>query len=283
LISLLALSFVTQILNLTLPDMLLLLKTMGLALTNFVQAGNATDSLPLKYDVHKTSRPIQVDGKMEKAWKKAPWTSYFQDIEGSKKPVPRLKTRAKMLWDENYLYVLAELEEPHLWATLTKRDAIIFNDHDFEVFLDPNNDQEQYFEYEINALGTVMDLFMTRPYKKGGPMVMGWNSNGLLSAVRLNGTLNDNRDIDKGWIVEMAIPYKDLERPGRISNPISGATWRINFSRVQWTMDPDGQSYKRRIGANGKRLPEDNWVWSPQGLIDMHFPQYWGYITFKDK
>lgn len=188
-----------------------------------------------------------------------------------------------MLWDDQYLYILAEMEEPHLWATLTKRDAIIFNDHDFEVFLDPNNDQEQYFEYEINALGTIMDLFMTKPYKKGGPMVMGWNSTGLLWAVKLNGTLNDNRDTDQGWIVEMAIPYKDLERPGRISQPQPGATWRINFSRVQWTMDLDGQSYKRRLRPNGKPLPEDNWVWSPQGLIDMHVPEHWGYITFKGK
>jgi hypothetical protein len=48
-------------------------------------------------------------------------------------------------------------------------------------------------------------------------------------------------------------------------------------------MDMDGQSYKRRLRPNGKPLPEDNWVWSPQGLIDMHVPEHWGYITFKGK
>ncbi len=260
-----------------------LFKIWSLALAGFANVETASDSLPKQYDVYKAKTKIEIDGKMDKAWKNAPWTSYFQDIEGSKKPVPRFKTRVKMLWDEQYLYVFAELEEPHLWATLTQRDAIIFNDHDFEVFLDPNNDQEQYFEYEINALGTVMDLFMTKPYKKGGPMVMGWNSNGLKSAVNLDGTLNDNRDIDKGWTVEMAIPFKDLERQGRISHPEKGATWRINFSRVQWTLDNDGQSYKRREDASGKRLREDNWVWSPQGLIDMHVPEHWGFITFKEK
>lgn len=242
----------------------------------------ASDSLPKKYTVEKAQHSIVIDGKIEKAWDRASWTTYFEDIEGDKKPKPRFETRVKMLWDQQYLYVLAEMEEPHLWATLTKRDAIIFNDHDFEVFLDPNNDQEQYFEYEINALGTVMDLFMTKPYKKGGPMVMGWNSTNLKSAVHLKGTLNDNRDIDTGWVVEMAIPFRDLERPGRIAYPKPGATWRINFSRVQWTMDQDEQSYKRRSYANGKRLREDNWVWSPQGLIDMHVPERWGYITFKN-
>jgi hypothetical protein len=261
--------------------MVSILKICTLAVLGFGSLNNSTDSLPRSYDVYKTKKPIKIDGEIDKAWKKAPWTAYFRDIEGDKKPEPRFKTRVKMLWDDNYLYVLAEMEEPHLWATLTQRDAIIFNDHDFEVFLDPNNDQEQYFEYEINALGTVMDLFMQRPYKKGGPMVMEWNSTNLLSAVKLHGTLNDNRDIDKGWVVEMAIPFKDLERPGRISKPVVGATWRINFSRVEWTMDNDGISYKRRTGANGKPLPEDNWVWSPQGLIDMHVPEHWGFIHFK--
>lgn len=262
--------------------MVSLLKIWTLSAVGFSQPAGELDSLPLSYDVKKTKQPIVIDGKIDKAWNKAPWTSYFQDIEGKKKPEPRFKTRVKMLWDDKYLYVLADMEEPHLWATLTKRDAIIFHDHDFEVFLDPNNDQEQYFEYEINALGTIMDLFMTRTYKKGGPMVMEWNSDNLISAVKLHGTLNDNRDIDKGWVVEMAIPYKDLERPGRISKPEIGATWRINFSRVQWTMDNDGHTYKRRVDQHGKRLPEDNWVWSPQGLIDMHVPQHWGYIRFKN-
>src|SRR5215218_7202827 len=43
-----------------------------------------------------------------------------------------------MLWDDEYFYVAADLEEAHVWATLTKLDAVIFNDPDFEVFIDPN-------------------------------------------------------------------------------------------------------------------------------------------------
>ena len=84
-----------------------------------------------------------------------------------------------MLWDSQYLYIAADLKEPHLWATLLNHDDIIFRDHDFEVFIDPNNDENQYFEIEINALGTVMDLFMFKTYKLGGTMVMGWNSDGM--------------------------------------------------------------------------------------------------------
>jgi len=44
----------------------------------------------------------------------------------------------QMLWDDECLYIAAEMEEPHLWATLTEHDSIIFHDNDFEVFLDPD-------------------------------------------------------------------------------------------------------------------------------------------------
>ncbi|MBU7578615.1 MAG: hypothetical protein KAF40_11180, partial [Flavihumibacter sp.] len=71
----------------------------GLALGSICQTGSPADSLPKRYDVMKTQHKIQIDGKVDKVWKKAAWTSYFQDIEGSKKPVPRFKTRVKMLWD----------------------------------------------------------------------------------------------------------------------------------------------------------------------------------------
>ena len=29
-----------------------------------------------------------------------------------------------------------------------------------------------------------------------------------------------------------------------------------------------------------KGRPEHNWVWSPQGVIDMHRPERWGYLQF---
>jgi len=62
------------------------------------------------------------------------------DIRGEDHPDPTWTTRARILWDATHLYVGAWLEEPHLWGTLTDRDAIIYHDHDFEVFLDPDGD-----------------------------------------------------------------------------------------------------------------------------------------------
>jgi hypothetical protein len=244
-----------------------------------VKAQTAED-FPLNYQVLKTASPPAIDGKIEKSeWKRARWTEDFVDISNAEKPLH--KTRLKMLWDDQYLYIAAMLDETDLWATLKDHDDIIFKDNDFEVFLDPNNDASNYFEIEINAFGTVMDLFMHKTYKRGGPMDMKWDATGMRSAVYCKGTLNNNTDKDKYWSIEMAIPYSCLQRPGRKHLPTVGESWRINFSRVQWQLVVNQTSYSKKINADGSRIPEFNWVWSPQGVIDMHIPEKWGYLKFK--
>ena len=82
----------------------------------------------------------------------AKWTTEFVDIQGDPLLKPRFKTRAKMLWDDNYLYIAAEIEEPDIKAVITEHDAVIFHDNDFEVFLKPLEAETGYFEFEINAL-----------------------------------------------------------------------------------------------------------------------------------
>ena len=182
-----------------------------------------------------------------------------------------------MMWDQTYFYIGAELVEPHLWGTLTEHDSVIFRDNDFEVFIDPNGDNHEYYELEINALGTTWDLLLPKPYKDDGKAVNGWEIAGMKSAVHLDGTLNDPRDIDRGWTVEIALPWKALGELARVpSPPRDGDQWRVNFSRVQWQLHEDREGLRK-----GPRAPkEDNWVWSPQGVIDMHRPEKWGYVQF---
>ena len=107
-----------------------------------------------------------------------------------------------MLWDDHYLYIGAELEEPDLQASLTEHDSVIFHDNDFEVFVDPDGDGLLYSELEINALNTTWDLLLPKPYRAGGPALDGWELAGLKTAVKLDGTLNQPGDLDKGWTVE---------------------------------------------------------------------------------
>lgn len=232
---------------------------------------------PRGYVCYRAAAPLVIDGKLdEPAWQAAAWSEDFVDIEGSAKPRPRFRTRVKMLWDDQYFYVGAELEETHVWGTLKAHDSIIFQDNDFEVFIDPNGDNHEYYEFEMNALNTGWDLLLPRPYKDGGQAINSWEIPGLKTAVQIDGTLNQPGDVDRGWTVEIAFPWKVLgELAYQPVPPREGAQWRVNFSRVEW---------QHRV-ANGKyeRVPdtrEDNWVWSPQGVIDMHRPETWGYVQF---
>ncbi len=224
--------------------------------------------VPERYECIRAAAPLKIDGKLDDAaWKKAPWTPLFVDIEGSAKPKPRFKTRAKMTWDSEYFYIAAELEEPHLWATYTKHDSVIFHEPDFEVFLDPDGDTLHYFEFEMNVLNTGWDLYLDKP---------GWEIPGLKTAVHAKGTINDPKDTDKGWTLEIAFPWSAFNRGPRAAvAPKPGETWRVNFSRVEWPIEIV-EKYAKPKGAK-----EDNWVWSAQGLIDMHVPEMWGFVTFR--
>ena len=232
---------------------------------------------PQHYICYRARKPLVIDGKLDdEAWRDAAWTEDFVDIEGDKKPRPRFRTRAKMLWDNQYFYIGAELEEPHVWATLTRRDSIIYHDNDFEVFIDPDGDNHHYYEIEINALNTIFDLRLEKPYKDGGTALIEWDIPGLKTAVHVDGTLNNPSDIDRGWSVEMAIPWKVLaEFAGCPAPPRDGDQWRVNFSRVEWLARVVNGRYEKV-----PNVPEDNWVWSPQGVIDMHRPETWGYVQF---
>ncbi len=266
---------------------LTLLSLLGLAACqaspSSTPAGGESFRLPEQYVCYRAGAALAIDGRLDEAdWKAAPWTAEFVDIQGEQLPRPRFRTRAKMLWDDEYFYVGAELEEPHLWATLTERDSVIYYDHDFEVFIDPDGDTHEYYELEINALGTEWDLFLVKPYRDGGPALHCWDIAGLKSAVALDGTLNDPSDVDRGWSVEIAIPWAVLaEAAHRPAPPEPGDQWWADYSRVEWRMEVVDGGYEKALDpSTGKPYPEDNWVWSPQGVINMHRPETWGLVEF---
>ena len=229
---------------------------------------------------YKINEPIIIDGEPnENSWKKVNWSSNFIDIEGLK--VPKYQTNIKMLWDENYFYILAKMEEPHVWGDIDQHDAIIFNNNDFEVFIDPDGDTHNYYELEVNALNAIWDLFITKPYRElNSPVLNDWEINGLKSAVSVNGTINDPSDIDKGWILEMAIPWSAYKTSYFHKNVPVDNFWRFNFSRVNWQYEITDGKYSRKKDENGTYFHEYNWVWSPQGVINMHEPEKWGYVYF---
>ena len=237
---------------------------------------------PRQYVCCRTAGPVVVDGRLsEPTWKRAPWTELFVDIEGDGRPRPAHGTRAMMAWDDRFFYVAAELEEPDVWGRLTQRDVMISEDPDFEVFIWPTDGRAwprqgtpYYYEFEVNALNTAMDMLLKRQAPERGcerESRLAWDIEGLQHAVQVQGTLNWPADVYEGWTLEVAFPWPALAEyaEGTPVPPRHGDVWRVNFSRVQ------------RVRGSGP-TDCDNWVWSPQGEIQMHLPDRWGYVTFSE-
>ncbi|MCC9137876.1 carbohydrate-binding family 9-like protein [Pontibacter silvestris] len=236
---------------------------------------------PKSYVAFFADKAPVIDGDInDDVWQVTSWTEEFIDIEGDAQPKPAFDTRVKMVWNNTHLFIAAEIKEPHVWATLKQRDEIIFHDNDFEVFINPENSTHQYYEIEVNAFNTIFDLFMGKPYRNGGGAMIPWNLDKLQSAVQVQGTMNNPSDTDTGWTVEMAIPFRSLTIGNETKIPEEGSLWRINFSRVEWDTDIRQGKYIKRKDSKGRSLPEHNWVWSPQGVINMHYPERWGYLQF---
>jgi poly(3-hydroxybutyrate) depolymerase/transglutaminase-like putative cysteine protease len=231
--------------------------------------------VPREYLCRFAPHAIAMDGNPDSGdWALASWATNFADISFAS--VPRFRTRAKMLWDDKCLYVLADLEEPHVWATLTNRDSVIFRDPDFEVFIDPKGTTHNYLELEMNALNTIWDLRLDKPYLDHGTPHNEWDYVGLKSAVHVRGKINDPAQTNQGWTAELAFPWTAFGTYARHPGPPDeGEQWRMNFSRVEWQIAITNGTIQKIPG-----LSEDNWVWSPTGVVDMHRPEMWGRVQF---
>jgi hypothetical protein len=242
-----------------------------------ISAGPATQPAKRTYDCPRTAEKITLDGKLdEPAWTAAAWSDDFVRLDGKGKPAVR--TRAKLTWDKDYFYVAAELQTSHVHATQTQRDANLYeSDGVFEIFLDPDADARDYCELQFNALGTIMDLMMDKPYREHGNYDMKWDAKGMKAAVSVDGTLNNSSDIDRAWTVEIAIPWTALTvMAHRPCPPAAGDTWRIQLARCEHIAKilPDGK-YERPAPDHPIYF-----AWSPQRSNNLHVPEQWGAVRF---
>jgi hypothetical protein len=242
-----------------------------------------TDTLRT-YVCYRLASPVTIDGQITSSeWDAVPWTDHFVDMMGSKGPLPHLATRVKMAHDDEGLYFAAWMEEPHLWATYTQHDAPLYQENAFEIFIDPSNNTHNYLEYEINALGTEWDLFLTKPYRDA-PMITlsDWEFLGMKSAVFLDGTVNNPQDVDRSWSVEVFLPWRSIYQVSslRRSRPREGDHMRIEFQRVQWPLEVRDGAYAKVPMTGEERLRSHFWLWSPIEAGTSHAPEYWGYVQF---
>ncbi len=259
------------------------------------------------YIAKKITDNVVIDGKIDKeVWRQATWSKRFVDMVSGDPGM--YNTQSAILWDDTNLYMAFKAEEPFLDAKLTERDSIIFQENDLEVFIDGG---DCYYELEVNAANTIYEVFFIwkDAYIKGGkfdtpqfdvhqkeaytfggdydrtgasfwkgtnPRGIRWaftnyDMEGLETAVQLDGTLNDNSDVDKGWSLEIAIPWNSLKilANGRTIPPTNGDTWNMFLGRFQ------------KLVLSGKEVqPHPAMALNSHGIYDTHMPSKWSVIEF---
>ncbi len=253
------------------------------------------------YTAYRVAEPLQIDGRLDEvSWQIAPRSPRFVDLISGQPTIHN--TQAAVLWDDDYLYVGYWIEEPFVTATLTERDALIYTDNDVELFI---AGQDAYYEFEINALSTIYEVFFIweDAYERDGysqspefqratatpwngvgftnhprgPRLgfWQWDFPGIKSAVWVDGTLNQNDDRDRGWTVELALPWQGMNwlarGDGRSLPPQDGDVWRMDFSRFN--------QYKEAPPAQDS----SGWAWSAHGIWDSHIPECFPYIHFSNQ
>jgi hypothetical protein len=180
------------------------------------------------WEVPRAGTAIEVDGRLEEAaWFGAPALELteFPWWRGGKKE----RTLVKLLWDDENLYVAHLSEDAHITARHRERDGRIAEDDCFEIMLmpDPAN-PNRYFNLEWNVVGGLVDNF--RPNGAKAPRAPRWDAEGVQIAGAFRGTLNDDRDTDEWWRVEVAIPWRNF-REFAVTPPKPGSYWLGNLNR----------------------------------------------------
>uniref|UniRef100_H3H1R1 ABC transporter domain-containing protein n=1 Tax=Phytophthora ramorum TaxID=164328 RepID=H3H1R1_PHYRM len=270
--------------------------------------------------------PLELDGRVDKEeWAHVPWSDAFVDIEGpERKPKEHPFTRFKMMYDDDTLYVAAEMMEPNIWGTITEKNSTMYHENDFEVFFNPDGSRHHYYELEVNCLNTIWELLLHRPYKDGYSIENPFNLVTLRSAVFVDGRTNSPETECVRWCVEMSWSLAELQqfdrlrfrgdaeeslssgsRPGSASTAtprppsargqtprpamttsrtVAGDVWRVNFSRVQYELETVVNADTQQLQyAKVPEQREDNIVWAPTGVVDIHRPERWGYVFFSSE
>ncbi|MFN3653388.1 MAG: PQQ-dependent sugar dehydrogenase [Armatimonadota bacterium] len=226
--------------RISLAAALLLAGSLGLLLGG-EPAGSAATAAPAApaAECRWAETPIRIDGKADDpAWKTAAVLDGF-GMPWLGKEAPRLRagTRARLAWDREYLYFTAEMDDRDLYAAVREHDGMTWHDDVFELFFKPTVEHAGYYEFQVNAAGTKLDMFLPRRGDGGYDRYKSDGDFHLESRVELRGTLNRRSDRDRGWTVEGRIPWRDFLRTG--GRPEPGEEWRFALCRYDYSADAE--------------------------------------------
>jgi hypothetical protein len=181
----------------------------------------------------------------------------------------------RLLWDQAQLYFLFVAQDPDVWSTYDQRDAQLWQEEVVEIYIDPDGDGLNYAEIEVNPLNAVFDLLLSQPWARGGRGYAEWDPH-FESAVQVDGTINQEGDVDRGWTAELALPWEALGTQirdvmgGQALPPRPGDTWRFNLYRFE------------RLRQDGAEVNVEASAWGTVGRVDFHVPERFGFVTFAE-
>jgi hypothetical protein len=158
-------------------------------------AAAGADEYPIKvYPCPRLSPAPKIDGDLSDAsWKKAPLVSGFTYY--NKPRLVDVQTSFRVGYDERCLYFAVHCDEAKpekLTPSHAGRDSTeCFHGETIEIFLDPNHDQANYYQFAVNLAGSFYDAVKSDP---------AWNSASVLKT----------KLVARGWVLEMAVPWRDL-------------------------------------------------------------------------
>ena len=184
--------------------------------------------------------PIIIDGHLDdSAWKTAENIDFYIPVTGEE---PISKTEAKVLWDDRYLYVGFRAYDKDIWGYLENRDDPTCQEDVLEIFIKTDPEEEPYYNFEINALGTIYDAYSLKTNAGGENKHRWrrWNCNGLKAGLFIQGEINNPEVIDEYWQLEVAIPFGELPSL-QGQSPKPGDTWMFHLARYDYSIHlPDG-------------------------------------------
>jgi hypothetical protein len=179
------------------------------------------------------AEPIKIDAAIdEPAWQKAQVLQDFAVYWLKRKA--KSATKARLLWDDRYLYFAAEMEDTDLYGHVKDHNGMTWHDDVFELFFKPDANKLAYYEFQVNVLNTRLELFLPSRGAGGYDRFAPLTKFGMESAVKLQGTLNNWKDTDVGWTVEGRIPWTAFEATG--GRPKPGDKWRFALCRYDYSV-----------------------------------------------
>ena len=229
---------------------------------SFWLSGCQENELP-QYDVLKTNKKIIVDGNLdESAWREAGLIHFKLNDTGDLIDNSAMLTTGKGCYDDGNIYFAFQCNDPDIWCNFTQRDDYLWKEEVIEIFIDTDDNPEDYIEIEISPSNVLFDSFIVDPKKIDFVETAGFNLPGIKTAVNVDGTLNKRDDLDRNWTVEMSIPFSDLIGDQKLDiNKLD--KWRINFYRVNRDLGKEDAKY----------------AWSPT-LGSFHTPSKFGILCF---